>query len=256
MARKIMLAGNWKMNNMISESKNLAAGVVSGVSAFADSIDVVLGPSFLSIPAVVDVCAGSGVKVAAQNCCWQKCGAYTGDVAAAMIKDAGCDYVILGHSERRQYTKESDELINTKVRISLEEGLKVILCVGELLEERESGKTEEVVRTQLIGGLNNITSAQMADIVIAYEPVWAIGTGKVATKEQAQDVHLFIRRFIAELYSGDVADAVVILYGGSAKPDNIEELLVQPDVDGGLVGGASLKAESFVEMVRIAAQIQ
>lgn len=251
--RKIMLAGNWKMNKMIAEAKELAQGVVDGANECADKVDVVLGPSFLSVPAVAEVCNGTKVKVAAQNCAWEKSGAYTGDVAPAMIKDAGCQYVILGHSERREYAKESDELINTKTKLALEEGLKVILCVGELLEEREAGTTEDVVKTQTLGGLKDITAEQMKDVVIAYEPVWAIGTGKTATKEQAQEVHAFIRGLLTELYSEDLAQATQILYGGSANPGNIADLVAQPDVDGGLVGGASLKVDSFVEMIKTAA---
>ena len=252
--RKYMMAGNWKMNNTIAQSKALAEGVKAAAAAFAGKVDVVLAPSFLAIPAVVDAVKGSGVKVAAQNCCWEKEGAYTGDVSPAQVKDAGCDYVVLGHSERRQYTKEDDTLINKKTKLALANGLKAIVCVGELLAEREANKTNAVVEAQTVGCLAGITADEMKDIVIAYEPVWAIGTGKVATKEQAQEVHAFIRALIKKLYNDAVAQSTVILYGGSAKPDNIVELLAQPDVDGGLVGGASLKADSFAAMVKAAAE--
>ena len=252
--RKYMMAGNWKMNNTIAQSKALAEGVKAAAAMFANKVDVVLAPSFLAIPAVVDAVKGCGIHVAAQNCCWEKEGAYTGDVSPAQVKDAGCGYVVLGHSERRQYAKEDDTLINKKTKLALANGLKAIVCVGELLAEREANKTNAVVEAQTTGCLVGITADDMKNIVIAYEPVWAIGTGKVATKEQAQEVHAFIRSLVKKLYGDAIAQSTVILYGGSAKPDNIVELLAQPDVDGGLVGGASLKADSFAAMIKAAAE--
>lgn len=255
MSRKIMLVGNWKMNNIISRDKKLALEIMKKSKQHSDKIDIVFGPSFLSLPIICKICNSSNFIVAAQNCSWEKSGAYTGEVSPTMLKDVGCEYVILGHSERRDYLEETNALINTKIKIALEEGLKVILCVGELLKEKEGEKTKEVIMEQITNGVKNITSKEMENITIAYEPVWAIGTGKVATKEQAQEVHAFIRKLLTELHSKSVAQSTRILYGGSANPSNIADLVSQKDIDGGLIGGASLNANSFAEIISIVAKI-
>jgi len=249
-SRKPFIAGNWKMHKTIEESRQLAAGLKNEVAGLTDKVTVVLGPVFTALSAVADEVRGTDIGVAAQNMCWEREGAYTGEISPYMIKDAGAAYVILGHSERRQYARESDALINQKVKLALAEGLKPIVCVGETLAEREGNKTARVVKKQVKGVLEGLTAEQMASVVIAYEPVWAIGTGKVATKEQAQEVHLMIRKLVRKLFDKDVAKNAIILYGGSVKPENTAELMSQPDVDGALVGGASLKADSFAAIVK------
>jgi triosephosphate isomerase len=193
---------------------------------------------------------GSSIKLSAQDMYWEAEGAFTGEVSPLMLKDVGCEYVIIGHSERRTYFSETNETVNKKVKAAHAHSLKPIVCVGERLEERESGITKDVVRDHVVNGLAGITEEQMLSTVIAYEPVWAIGTGKTATPEQAQEVHGFIRGLLAEIYSSDVAEAVRIQYGGSVKPNNIAELMAQPDIDGGLIGGASLDADSFAQIVK------
>ena len=218
--------------------------------ANANHVEVVIAPVFTAIKTVADRLEGSNVRVAAQDCAPEaKQGAHTGEVSAEMLKDAGATHVIIGHSERRQFYGETDRSVNLKTRACLESGLTAIVCVGESLSERESGKAEEVVKTQLLGSLDGLTVADMERIIIAYEPVWAIGTGKVATPEQAQEMHAFIRAAVAESHSEAVADAVRILYGGSVKPDNIAGLMANEDIDGALVGGASLEAASFAQIV-------
>ncbi len=248
MARKIFIAGNWKMNNTVAE----AAALVEGLKARAGdvgNVDVAVCPTFTTLASVVAGLAGTPIKVGAQNVHWAASGAYTGEVSAAMLKETGVDYVIIGHSERRQYFGETDETVNQRTKAALAAGLLPIVCVGETLAEREAAKTEEVVKTQTEGGLAGLTAEQAATITVAYEPVWAIGTGKTATPEMAQEVHAFLRGVLAGMFGQAVADQIRIQYGGSMKPSNAAELLAQPDIDGGLIGGASLKADDFFGIV-------
>ncbi len=218
--------------------------------ANANHCEVVIAPVFTALKSVADRLEGSNIRTAAQNCsAEQKEGAFTGEVAASMVRDAGCSHVIVGHSERRQYYFESDDIVSRKTQAGLAAGLMVIMCVGETLEHRDQGGAESVVRNQLAGGLSGLTASDLDRIIVAYEPVWAIGTGRTATPEQAQEMHAFIRRVFAERHSEAAADAIRVLYGGSVKPDNIAGLMKQSDIDGALVGGASLKAESFAEIV-------
>ena len=231
-----------------ADSRRLAASLGKGAPADAN-IRVAVCPPSIWLTEVAAVLKGTSVSLGGQNCHFEKEGAFTGEVAPAMLLEAGCQYVILGHSERRHGFGETDELLNKKAKAALAVGLKVIFCIGELLAEREANQTEAVLDRQLTGGLAGLTAEQMASVVIAYEPVWAIGTGKVATPEQAQAAHAFVRGKIAKLFSENVAMAVLIQYGGSVKPDNAATLLNLPDVDGALVGGASLKADSFLAIV-------
>lgn len=242
------VAGNWKMNLDAAGAVELAKAVATGANT--DRLDVGLGPTFVHLAAVADAVKDSAVHVAAQNCSWETQGAFTGDIAPQMVLEAGADTVILGHSERRHVFGETDEMINKKVHAALAAGLKVILCLGERLEEREAGQTEAVCERHVTEGLKGVTAEQMADVVLAYEPVWAIGTGKTASPEQAQEVHAFVRPLVARLYDPAVADAVRIQYGGSVKPENTFELMSQNDIDGALVGGAALKADSFLTIIR------
>jgi triosephosphate isomerase (TIM) len=247
--RKPVIAGNWKMYKLLDEAVQTALALKPLV-ANANHCEVVIAPVFTALKTVADRLEGSNIRVAAQDCATQNgFGAHTGEVEASMIKDVGCSYVIIGHSERRQFYGETDDSVKKKTRAALEAGLTAIICVGEMLNERESGQAESVVETQLNGGLQGLTVADMGRIIIAYEPVWAIGTGKTATPEQAQEMHGYIRRKLEESNGKSVADTVRILYGGSVKPENISELMSQPDVDGALVGGASLEAESFSKIV-------
>jgi len=247
--RKPVIAGNWKMYKLLSEAVDTALELKPLV-ANANHCEIVIAPVFTALNAVAKRLEGSNIKVAAQNCATQnEFGAYTGEVAPVMLKDAGCSYAIIGHSERRQFYGESDEAVNKKTKVTLAVGMTAIVCVGEHLNERESGNAENVVKTQLLGGLSGLTVGDLERIIIAYEPVWAIGTGKTATPEQAQEMHAFIRSVLAETHGADTSNATRILYGGSVKPDNIATLMSQPDVDGALVGGASLEAESFSKIV-------
>jgi triosephosphate isomerase (TIM) len=247
--RKPIIAGNWKMYKLLIEAVDTALALKPLV-ANANHCEVVIAPVFTALKTIADRLEGSNIHVAAQNCAAEsKHGAHTGEVAADILKDVGCSHVIVGHSERRQFYGDTDATVNQKTRSAVEAGLTAIVCVGESLAEREAGRAERVVQTQLIKGLDGLTVADTARIIIAYEPVWAIGTGKTATPEQAQEMHGVIRRTIAENHGEDVAAAIRILYGGSVKPDNIAELMSQEDVDGALVGGASLEAESFAKIV-------
>lgn len=247
--RKPVIAGNWKMYKTLSESVDTALALKPLV-ANANHCEVVIAPVFTALKTVSDRLEGSNVKVSAQDCSSEKEeGAHTGEVAAFMLRDVGAKYVIVGHSERRQFYSETDEQVNRKVQAALASGLTVIMCVGETLAQREDGIAEDVVSTQIIGGLSGLTASDLDRIIVAYEPVWAIGTGRTATPEQAQEMHAFIRRVFAERHSSAAADALRILYGGSVKPDNIAGLMEQADIDGALVGGASLKAESFAQIV-------
>ena len=241
------MAGNWKMNKTPSEAVELAQAVVK-MPAGAGTRKMI-APSFVCIPAVAETVKGSDVVLAAQNMATVESGAHTGETSVLMLKELGVQSVILGHSERRHVYGESDAMINEKVKLALSHGLEVVLCIGETLEEREAGKVNDVCFGQLEGGLAGVSADQMKSIVIAYEPVWAIGTGKTATPADAQDVHKACRTKIAELYSPTIADAVVIQYGGSVKPANVAELMAQNDIDGALVGGASLDADSFASIV-------
>ena len=249
--RKKIIAGNWKMNKSVAESKDLAADIKRDLAECID-VDVVLCPPFTSLSSVADVVENTCIKYGAQNMHWEASGAYTGEISAGMLRSIYCHYVILGHSERRSYFGESDEVVNKKVKAALAANLIPIVCVGELLEERKAGTHKEVVKTQVELSLAGISSDDLKKVIIAYEPVWAIGTGEVATPEQAQEMHAFIRSVIAGMADEDTAQAVRIQYGGSMKPGNAAELLAQPDIDGGLIGGAALEARSFVEIVRCA----
>ena len=247
--RQPVIAGNWKMYKLLGEAVETALALKPLV-ANANHCEVVIAPVFTALKTVADRLEGSKIRVAAQNCAVQnEFGAHTGEVAASMLKDAGCSYVIIGHSERRQYYGETDESINKKTKAAISAGLAAIVCVGESLEQREAGDAEAVVETQLVRGLDGLTVSDMERIIIAYEPVWAIGTGKTATPEQAQEMHAHIRRALARAHDGTVSDGMRILYGGSVKPDNIATLMSQEDVDGALVGGASLAADDFAQIV-------
>ena len=249
--RTLFVAGNWKMYTNAASAVALASAVVKGVGS--DSrVRVAVCPPFPYLAKVADAVRGSVVGLGGQNCYTEKEGAFTGEVSPTMLVDVGCRYVILGHSERRHKLGESDAFINKKVHAALGAGLDVILCVGETLEEREGNRTEKVLETQVNAGLAALSAEQLAKLVIAYEPVWAIGTGRNATPEQAQQAHAVIRGRVAALFGDKPAGALIIQYGGSVKPDNAAALLGQPDVDGALVGGASLQAEPFVAIVRAA----
>ncbi|MDF3130959.1 triose-phosphate isomerase [Kiritimatiellaeota bacterium B1221] len=249
--RKKIIAGNWKMNKTVSEAQNLADAIKRDLDSEA-KVDVVLCPPFTAISAVSQAVSGTQIAVGAQNMHFEASGAYTGEISAEMLREQYCRYVILGHSERRQYFGETDESVNKKTVAALAAGLKPIVCVGETLEEREADKYEDVIRTQINGGLAGLSEADLKNVVIAYEPVWAIGTGKTASPEQAQEVHAFIRSLLVELSSQATADTVRIQYGGSMKPGNAAELLSKPDIDGGLIGGAALDAPSFIGIVKAA----
>jgi triosephosphate isomerase len=249
-ARKLLIVGNWKMNKTVAESLDLVHSLQVELGNVKE-VDIVVCPPFTALSEVSKVILESkSIRLGAQNMSENNFGAFTGEICAGMLKEFSVRYVILGHSERRQFQKESDALINAKAKAALGAALKPIVCVGETLQERESGVTEKVVDTQVTGCLAGLTKEQMADVVIAYEPVWAIGTGKTATSAQAQEVHAFIRRRVAALFDEAVAKGLRILYGGSVKPANTRELMSQPDVDGALVGGASLEARSFSDIVK------
>lgn len=246
--RRPLIAGNWKMNTTRASAVELAKSLVEG--AGVANADVLVCPPFTWLGEVAAAVAGSSVHVGAQNVWHEPSGAYTGEISVDMLKEVGCGFVILGHSERRHVIGESDELINKKVKAALAGGLKAILCVGELLEEREAGKTEEVLTAQMAGGLQGI--GDLADVVVAYEPVWAIGTGKTASPEQADEAHAHLRKWIENNYTTESAAGIRILYGGSVKPDNAATLLALENVDGALVGGASLKPELFLPIIAAA----
>jgi triosephosphate isomerase len=241
------------MNKLRDEARELATDLGSRLSETSGAADVLLCPPLTALADVADAIHGTHLLLGAQNMHWEQKGAYTGEVSPLMLKDAGCTYVIIGHSERRQYFGETDETVNRKVRAALDTGLKVIVCVGETERQREANETASVIERQVRDGLTDLNPDQMTDVIIAYEPVWAIGTGKTATPEQAQDVHKLIRNLVEEIFSAAVAEPLLILYGGSVKPDNATELLTQPDINGALVGGASLDADSFEQIVRAGA---
>ena len=243
--RKPLIAGNWKMN-LDGAGATALARAISDASPSYGKVDLLVSPPFVYLKTVGSVLNGGTVLLGAQTMSHEKSGAFTGEISASMLKDCGCTHVILGHSERRHIYKETDADVNKKTLAAHAAGLVPIVCVGELLEEREAGKTAEVIRTQFDGSLAGVSAELMAATVIAYEPVWAIGTGKVATPQQAEEVHADLRKLIAERYNAATADQVRILYGGSVKPDNAAELLGQPNVDGALIGGASLKSDDFL----------
>ena len=243
--RKNIVAGNWKMNTTVPEGIELAKAVVARSAEVPAEVKLIVATPFTHLVPVAEVVKGTVVGLSAENCADHAKGAYTGEVSADMLVSAGCEYTILGHSERRQYYGETDEKLVEKTKLALGAGLKVILCVGENLDEREAGKHFDVCETQIKNVLYNFTAEDMKSIIVAYEPVWAIGTGKTATAEQAEEIHAFIRKVVCEKFGAQVADDLTILYGGSCKPSNAKELFANPDVDGGLIGGASLKAADF-----------
>ncbi len=247
--RKPIIAGNWKLNKTIKDSVELITEIKRELSGMTD-VDVVVCPVFTALADAHDVLMESNIGLGAQNLYLEDSGAFTGEVSAPLIKDTGATYVIIGHSERRQYFGETNETVNKKINAALKHDLTPIVCVGEVLQERESDKTFDVIQRQCEESLAGLTGDEMRKIVIAYEPVWAIGTGKTATPDQAQEVHKFIRDLLGKLFNGEVAGAVRIQYGGSVKPENAAELMMKDDIDGALVGGASLKAESFGGIIK------
>jgi triosephosphate isomerase (TIM) len=247
--RRLIIAGNWKMNKTVAEGLDLVQGFKRELSNVKE-VDIVVCPPFTALSEVSKAILDSNLRLGAQNMSENNYGAFTGEIAAGMLKEFSVRYVILGHSERRQYQKESDDLIAKKAAAAHAASVKPIVCVGETLEEREANKTEQVVGTQLKGSLAGLSADQVSETVLAYEPVWAIGTGKTASPQQAQDVHAFIRKTIGQMFSASVAKRVRIQYGGSVKPSNARELMGQPDVDGALVGGASLEIRSFSDIIK------
>jgi triosephosphate isomerase len=248
--RKRIVAGNWKMNGTVEEAERLATGIREA-SGEDDNPEIIVCPPFTSIPAVLKILGGSKIAVGGQNMHWEDDGAFTGEISGRMLLTLGCSHVILGHSERRQHFFESDLTVNAKLKQALTIGLTPIVCVGESLEQREAEQTENVVTEQVLGAFDGIDTGGFARVTIAYEPVWAIGTGKTATPEQAEEVHRLIRGKLRDKY-GELVDEVRVLYGGSVKPDNAGELFSRPNIDGGLIGGASLSAESFVAIIQAA----
>jgi triosephosphate isomerase len=250
--RKKIIAGNWKMNKDIPATEVFINELKSKLQNEKINADVIVCPPFTSLETAGNLLKNSFIKLGAQNMYFEDEGAFTGEISASMLKSAGCEFVILGHSERRTIFKENNELINKKIKKALQNGLKPVFCIGETLQEREKDITEAVVKTQILEGLKGITSEDLKNIIIAYEPVWAIGTGRNATPQQAEEVHLYIRNLISILYSKESSENLTIQYGGSVKPDNAKDLLTQPDIDGALVGGACLKSDSFISIIKSA----
>jgi len=246
----MIIAGNWKMHKLLGEARALASDLKKRLSRLDSPVEVILCPPFTALAEVGAVIAGTKMRLGAQNVYWEEKGAFTGEVSPQMLRDVGCTHVIIGHSERRQFFGEIDGTVNKRLKAALAAGLTPIVCVGESERQRDEGKTESVIIQQVRGGLSGLTHEQAVRILIAYEPVWAIGTGKNATPQQAQEVHALIRKLIAETQGPETASTLPILYGGSVKPDNAQALLEQPDINGALVGGASLDAESFEKIVR------
>ena len=247
--RKNIVAGNWKMNKTLQEGLTLAKGIEAALAGKKVNCDVIIGTPFIHLASVAQAIDTAKIGVAAENCADKASGAYTGEVSAAMVASTGAKYVILGHSERRAYYHETPEILKKKVLLALANNLTPIFCIGEVLEEREAGKHFDVVKAQIEGSLFNLSAEEFGKIILAYEPVWAIGTGKTATAAQAQEMHAFIRQTLAEKYGKEVAENCSILYGGSCKPSNAKELFANPDVDGGLIGGAALEVESFMGII-------
>ncbi len=246
--RNPLIAGNWKMNMTVAQATELVQGLLAGVGQPQDR-EVLVCPPFTALHTVGRLVKGSPVMLGGQNLYPKDSGAYTGEISAPMLLEAGCSYVIVGHSERRGYFGESDGFVNDKIKAALSAGLKVILCVGESRQQREAGQAESIVTDQVRKCLAGLTTGDMADMVIAYEPIWAIGTGLTASPQDAEEMHACIRSLLGELYGGEIAEATRILYGGSVKPENVDELMAQPDIDGALVGGASLEARSFLRII-------
>lgn len=247
--RTPLIAGNWKMYKTIEEAVNLVQELRENLEEIKDR-EIVVCPPFTVLSSVKEIIDGSNIHLGAQNMYWEKSGAYTGEISPLMLLDLGCRYVIIGHSERRSYFKETDEMINKKIKTAINLGLIPIFCVGETLEEREKNLTFQIIEKQIKNGLIDLTNEQVQNLIVAYEPVWAIGTGKTATPEQAEEMHKFIRHLLSELYNKTVAEKIRILYGGSVRPDNIKILMSCPNIDGGLVGGASLEAKSFIQIIK------
>ncbi|MBS4016558.1 MAG: triose-phosphate isomerase [Candidatus Latescibacteria bacterium] len=245
--RRPLIAGNWKMNKTPSEAKGFAQELIKALPVKTD-VEILICPPYTALSLVADIVKNTPIKLGAQNMYWEAKGAFTGEISGEFLKDIGCEYVILGHSERRQYFGETDETVNKKLHAALTGNLKPIICIGERLSERETNLTFDVIQKQLQGGFMNVGNIE--NVVVAYEPVWAIGTGKTATPEQAQEVHKYIRNFIVDKYDKNTADKMRILYGGSVTPENIAVLMKQPDIDGALVGGASLKLDSFLQLTK------
>ena len=252
--RKPLIVGNWKMNNTTAESVDLTEKLKRLIKDMA-VVEVVVAPPFTSLDKVRDAIKGSNIKLGAQNLFWEDKGAYTGEVSPLMIRDLDCEYVIIGHSERREYFKESDEIINKKIKAALRNKLKAIVCVGESLKEREEDKTMQVIESQVKKGLQGLSLSEAKELIIAYEPVWAIGTGRNATPAQANEIHTYIRKLLSQIFNEGIASNIKILYGGSVKPSNSAELMSEKEIDGALVGGASLEADSFAEIVRSACMV-
>ena len=248
--RKKIVVGNWKMNKTVAEAGELASAILEQLGDGAHGCEVGIAPAFPALTEAGKVIGSSDVRLVAQNCHYEDDGAFTGEVSVRMLKSLGCAFVIIGHSERRQYFGETNQTVNLRVKKALAEGLQVIMCVGETLEEREGGITDKIVTEQVREGLKNV--GDLGGVVLAYEPVWAIGTGKTATPEQAEEVHASIRATISDMYGESVADSLRVQYGGSVKPSNAVELFAMPNIDGGLIGGASLKAEDFMAIVKAA----
>lgn len=253
--RRFLIAGNWKMNGGPYDAAELLEGLTEKKADISEEVDVLVCPPFVSIGMAVKYLYDTDIQVGAQNIHFEENGAYTGEISGSMLTESGCNYVIIGHSERRQYFGETDETVNKRTKKAIEHKLAPIICVGESLEQRQKDEHFDLVKNQVKAALDGISETDVRDVVIAYEPIWAIGTGETATPEQAQVMHEYIRTVLADLYSEDVADQINILYGGSMKPGNAKELLSQPDVDGGLIGGASLQADSFSEIITIAEEL-
>ncbi|MFH1877417.1 MAG: triose-phosphate isomerase [Candidatus Omnitrophota bacterium] len=252
--RRPVIAGNRKMYKDVNEAVELANSIKR--SAFdVKNVDIVICPPFADLSDVGEMLTESNVFLGAQNCYWEEEGAFTGEISVPMLRSVGCKYVIIGHSERRKYFGETDETVNRKIKAAIDGGIYPIMCVGETLEEREAGKTLDIVKGQVTGGLKGFEESYLDPLIIAYEPVWAIGTGRTATPDQAQEVHAMIRKLLREMYSDTLSDSRRILYGGSVKSDNIETLMKEKDIDGGLIGGASLKSEGFVDIIKLTSKL-
>lgn len=249
--RKPMIAGNWKLNKTIREAIDFVTLLKRGLSD-PQSVDVVVCPPYTALSDVAEILTETEIGLGAQDLYWEEKGAFTGEVSGVMIKEAGADFVIIGHSERRQFFHETNDTVNKKTKAALKSNLTPIVCIGETLAERESGKTFQVIETQIKGGFLNFSREEMKKLIVAYEPVWAIGTGKVATPHEAQDVHAFIRKELAKAFGEETTSGLRILYGGSVKPDNISNLMAEADIDGALIGGASLEANMFSDIVKSA----
>jgi triosephosphate isomerase len=250
--RRKVIAGNWKMHKDLSESQNLISKLTIELSKEDVKCDIIICPPFTSLSEAAALVKNTKVKLGAQNMHFEDKGAFTGEVSATMLKSVGCEYVILGHSERRAIFNESDEMINKKIKKALDSGLRPIFCIGETLQQRESGKMNDVIKRQVTEGLQHISKGEMEKVIIAYEPVWAIGTGVTAAPHQAQEVHVYVRQLTSDIFGEDTAENLIIQYGGSVKPGNAGELLSQSDIDGALVGGACLEADSFLKIIRSA----